>query len=97
MTAHNHTQFVEGCYRCDLSRDEVTEYTPTTEEVRDALMAVEMTKYVAMLRRMSQFDPPQHPGYGDYGSRSMRHRADGPWLPVAESETTNRTDGSAER
>lgn len=32
MSAHNHSEFVEGCYRCDLSRDEVTGYTPTTHE-----------------------------------------------------------------
>lgn len=25
MTAHDHSTFVEGCYRCDLSRDEVEE------------------------------------------------------------------------
>lgn len=24
MTPHTHTSFVEGCYRCDLSRDEAT-------------------------------------------------------------------------
>ena len=24
MTAHNHSQRVEGCYRCDLSRGEMT-------------------------------------------------------------------------
>lgn len=24
MTAHNHSTFVEGCYRCELSKDEVT-------------------------------------------------------------------------
>lgn len=35
MTQHDHHDFVEGCYRCDLSRDEVSEYTPTTEEVID--------------------------------------------------------------
>lgn len=23
MTAHDHSKFVEGCYRCDLGRDEV--------------------------------------------------------------------------
>lgn len=23
MTAHLHAEFVEGCYRCDLSRDEI--------------------------------------------------------------------------
>jgi|GEM_PF-2370472 len=41
MTQHDHREFVEGCYRCDLSRDEVSEYTPTIEENRrDALMRV---------------------------------------------------------
>jgi hypothetical protein len=34
MSAHDHQEFVEGCYRCDLSRDEVAEHTPTTDEVR---------------------------------------------------------------
>lgn len=24
MTQHEHRRFVDGCYRCDLSRDEVT-------------------------------------------------------------------------
>lgn len=24
MTAHDHPTFVSGCYRCDLSRDEVS-------------------------------------------------------------------------
>lgn len=32
MTAHDHREFVEGCYRCDLSRDEVSEQKPTTDE-----------------------------------------------------------------
>lgn len=28
MSAHDHREFVEGCFRCDLSRDEVTEDWP---------------------------------------------------------------------
>jgi hypothetical protein len=35
MSAHDHSEFVEGCYRCDLSRDEVSDYTPTIEEMLD--------------------------------------------------------------
>ena len=38
MTQHNHSTFVEGCYRCDLSWDEgiaMSDYTPTTKEVRN--------------------------------------------------------------
>lgn len=30
MSAHDHTERVPGCFRCDLSRDEVT---PTPERV----------------------------------------------------------------
>lgn len=25
MSTHRHTEFVDGCYRCELSRDEMTE------------------------------------------------------------------------
>jgi hypothetical protein len=32
MTAHLHSEYVEGCYRCDLSRDEVV----TTEAITGA-------------------------------------------------------------
>lgn len=28
-------EYAQGCYRCDLSRDETSDYTPTTEEVRE--------------------------------------------------------------
>jgi hypothetical protein len=28
MTAHAHSHYVEGCYRCDLSRDEATAKAP---------------------------------------------------------------------
>ena len=35
MTAHLHSTFVEGCYRCDLSRDEVPP-TWTGDEIIDA-------------------------------------------------------------
>ena len=31
MTAHTHTSFVEGCFRCDLSREEVKPPTETCD------------------------------------------------------------------
>lgn len=38
MSAHNHPEFVDGCFRCGLSHEEAREYeesTPTTEEVEE--------------------------------------------------------------
>lgn len=35
MTAHDHREYVEGCYRCDLGRDEV--YATQMYDRRDAL------------------------------------------------------------
>mgnify|MGYP001573329462 CR=1 FL=1 len=32
MTQHLHTEFVEGCYRCDLSRDEAERYEPNQQD-----------------------------------------------------------------
>ena len=36
MTAHDHRTYVDGCFRCDLSRDEVDPMTPH-QAIADAL------------------------------------------------------------
>lgn len=41
MSAHDHREFVEGCYRCDLSLDEVIEHKQTTDE-REARQALDI-------------------------------------------------------
>lgn len=41
MTEHRHRQHVPGCFRCDLSREEVREYvesTPDTNEIRESFV-----------------------------------------------------------
>lgn len=42
MTAHTHTTLVDGCYRCDLGRDEMK----AIEEERDRLLVSVMRKLV---------------------------------------------------
>lgn len=39
MSEHLHSEYVEGCFRCDLSRDEVTA-RPTAAEVRERAVQV---------------------------------------------------------
>lgn len=39
MAEHLHGQHVEGCYRCELTADEVEPYTPTEDEVRIAYLS----------------------------------------------------------
>jgi len=31
VSAHTHTDYVPGCFRCELARDEITGLTNTTE------------------------------------------------------------------
>ena len=39
MTAHDHRSYVDGCYRCELGRDEVTDPV-TRQQVLDACAEV---------------------------------------------------------
>lgn len=61
MTAHNHAEHVEGCFRCDLSREEST---PTTGEVR------------ADTLRHAARDIPNVYQHGDSPSAWLTRRAD---------------------
>ena len=40
MSDHTHSQYTAGCYRCDLSRDEVTSGYTTKEMVEQAALMV---------------------------------------------------------
>ena len=37
MTAHDHTEYVPGCFRCDLTGDELGATAPVSPEQREAL------------------------------------------------------------
>lgn len=55
MTAHDHRQFVEGCYRCDLNRDEIgIRPTRLTDEVREIISRIPRGKPNKL--------PPPRPG-----------------------------------
>ena len=47
MSDHTHTQYVEGCFRCDLSRDEVG-ITVTDEMIEQGAAEVLLVGAAAM-------------------------------------------------
>jgi hypothetical protein len=43
VTAHTHTEYVEGCYRCDLSRDEAAQIEAEERAARGAAIRREVS------------------------------------------------------
>lgn len=72
MTPHDHSTFVEGCYRCELSRDEVA--APRISESAERVLGV--------IRRQARYGDPV-PVAVIKGSLHDGRRAGGAWVDAA--------------
>jgi hypothetical protein len=62
MTQHTHPEHVEGCFRCELSKDELTDAEEERENLRDVLTdLVDFTD-----RHRLSYDDHEHDCYQEW-------------------------------